>query len=451
MSKVKTKFVCQSCGTSYPVWTGKCNACGEWSSLVEEIVSPRTRTQASDFKNRNIDVQKLSEVKGNNFKRISTEISEFDRVLGGGLVPGSLVLIGGDPGIGKSTLVLQLARQLTHNDRRLTILYSSGEESINQIKLRSERLKISSDNIFLLGETNIETVIVAAEKKKPTVLIIDSIQTMWSEELTGAPGNVGQVTLCTTKLMEYAKKNHVATLIIGHVTKEGNIAGPKVLEHLVDVVLYLEGDKERDFRVLRGVKNRFGSTNETGIFEMRDSGLFEVKNPSELLLSERREGSPGSVIFPTMEGTRPLLIEVQALCSTTNFGYPKRTAIGFDPNRLQLLVAVLQKRAGLGLFNQDIYVNIVGGLKITETALDLAVCLAIASSFKDKALKGDMCAIGEIGLAGEVRNVYHINERVEEARKLGYKKCIVSASSKLKGVVVVKDVKEAIEVALNFK
>lgn len=462
--KIKTKFVCQSCGASYPAWNGKCSACGEWNTMVEEIVKLVHGSQSTVH--RDVEIKKLSEVDGDNFKRLKTNIGEFDRVLGGGIVPGSLVLIGGDPGIGKSTLVLQTAKQLVHrsqftdhgnrkdglstmNSELKTILYSSGEESVNQIKLRAERLNIDSDNILLLGETNIETIISAAEKEKHTLLIVDSIQTMWSEDLAGAPGNVGQVSMCTTKLMDFAKKNHVAVFVVGHVTKEGNIAGPKVLEHLVDVVLYLEGDRDRDFRILRGVKNRFGSTNETGIFEMQGVGLIEVSNPSELLLSEREENSPGSVIFPTMEGTRPLLVEVQALTSTTNFGYPKRTAIGFDQNRLQLLVAVLQKRAGINLFNQDIYVNIVGGLKIAEPALDLAVCLAIASSFKNKSLQKDLCAIGEVGLAGEVRNVHNISERVKEAEKLGYKKCVVPASSKSKGLVSVKDVREAIKTVIS--
>jgi len=445
--------------------------------MVEEIVVKGHRSQ--DLGHRNINIKRLSEIDGDNFKRLKTNIGEFDRVLGGGIVPGSLVLIGGDPGIGKSTLVLQIAKQLAlcsvipatagiqtqpkkdngldsrcgENDnkkegRQQNILYTSGEESVNQIKLRAERLTINSENISLLGETNIETIISAAEREKPTLLIIDSIQTMWSEDLAGAPGNVGQVSMCTTKLMDFAKKNHVVVFVVGHVTKEGNIAGPKVLEHLVDVVLYLEGDRDRDFRILRGVKNRFGSTNETGIFEMQGVGFVEVSNPSELLLSEREENSPGSVIFPTMEGTRPLLVEVQALTSTTNFGYPKRTAIGFDQNRLQLLVAVLQKRAGINLFNQDIYVNIVGGLKIAEPALDLAVCLAIASSFKNKSLQKDLCAIGEVGLAGEVRNVHNISERVKEAEKLGYKRCVVPASSKI-GSVKVKDVAEAIKKVIN--
>lgn len=464
MTKIKTKFVCQNCGANFPAWSGKCGACGEWNTLVEEMISSTRAGSRQSAAGRNIEIQKLSEIRGDDFKRIGTNIGEFDRVLGGGIVPGSLILIGGDPGIGKSTLVLQISRQLAVGSRQgnnilqtadrrpqTTILYCSGEESVNQIKLRSERLDIDSENILLLGETNIETIIAAAEKEKPTLLIIDSIQTMWSEDLTGSPGNVGQVTLCAAKLMDLAKKTHTAVFVVGHVTKEGNIAGPKVLEHLVDVVLYLEGDRERDFRILRGVKNRYGSTNETGIFEMRDSGLNEVKNPSELLLSEREEKAPGSIIFPTMEGTRPLLVEVQALTSTTNFGYPKRTAIGFDPNRLQLLVAVLQKRAGLNLFNQDIYVNIVGGLKISEPALDLAVCLAIASSFKNKPVPNDFCAIGEVGLAGEVRNVHNINERVKEAEKLGYKKCVIPVSSKLKGLIAVKDVREAILLTLNPK
>ncbi len=354
-------------------------------------------------------------------------------------------LICAHPRIGKSALVLQTASKLG----KLPVLYCSGEESVNQIKMRADRLDSGSENISVLGETNIENVIAAAGNEKPKLLIVDSIQTMWSEDLTGAPGNVGQVNLCTTKLMDYAKKTHTAVFIIGHVTKEGNIAGPKVLEHLVDVVLYLEGEKERDFRILRGAKNRFGSTNETGVFEMRGKGLVEVPNPSEILLAERDETSAGSVVFPTMEGTRPLLVEVQALTSITNFGYPKRTAHGFDQNRLQLLVAVLQKRAGLNLGNQDIYVNIVGGIKVNEPALDLAVCLSIASSYKNKSLGKEICAVGEVGLAGEVRMVHNVTERVKEAKKLGYKKCIVPSKSEAKDCMRVKDVKEAIKTVIS--
>lgn len=460
MAKIKTKFVCQSCGASFPAWSGKCSQCGEWNSLVEEIIT-ETKNKRS-VESLGSKAKRLNEVRGDNFKRFKTDISEFDRVLGGGIVPGSLILIGGDPGIGKSTLVLQIARQIGGHSSQVSgerilspkpydlrsVLYASGEESVNQIKLRAERLEINSENILLLGETNIESIIASGEIEKPSVLIIDSIQTMWSDDLTGSAGNVGQINLCTSKLMEFAKKNNIATFIIGHVTKEGNIAGPKILEHLVDVVLYLEGDRERDFRILRGIKNRFGSTNETGIFEMHGDGMREVPNPSELLLSEREENAPGSIIFPTMEGSRPLLIEVQALTSVTNFGYPKRTAIGFDQNRLQLLVAVLQKRAGLNLFNQDIYVNIVGGIKISEPALDLAVCLAIASSFKNKALKKSLAAIGEVGLAGEVRSVHNISERVKEAEKLGYKECVVPSKSSV-GNIKVKDVAEAIRVVLK--
>lgn len=443
MVKAKTKYVCQKCGAAFPTWSGRCSTCNEWNSLVEEMVTSGRGAKSST--GRSVDVQKLSDVSGDDFKRISVGISEFDRVLGGGIVPGSLILIGGDPGIGKSTLVLQIASQLDN----LAILYCSGEESVNQIKMRADRLNSGSLHISVLGETNIENIIAAAENEKPKLLIVDSIQTMWSEDLAGAPGNVGQVNLCTTKLMGFAKKSHTAVFIIGHVTKEGNIAGPKVLEHLVDVVLYLEGEKERDFRILRGIKNRFGSTNETGVFEMRDKGLIEVLNPSEILLAERDDTSAGSIIFPTMEGTRPLLVEVQALTSVTNFGYPKRTAYGFDQNRLQLLVAVLQKRAGLNLGNQDIYVNIVGGLKINEPALDLAVCLAISSSFKNKSLGKEICAIGEVGLAGEVRMVHNVDERVKEAKKLGYKKCIIPSKGEAKDSVKVKDVREAIKLVIS--
>ncbi|KKR17937.1 MAG: repair protein radA protein [candidate division CPR2 bacterium GW2011_GWC1_41_48] len=356
--------------------------------------------------------------------RIKTGAVETDRVLGGGIVPGSLVLLGGDPGIGKSTLVLQIASSLSKSNKK--VLYVSGEESPNQIKIRSDRLGTDVNNIFVLGETEINSIIQSTASFKPDVLIVDSIQTVYAAELSSAPGNVSQISYITNKLLEFAKKNNVATFIIGHVTKEGNIAGPRVLEHLVDVVLYLEGDRYGHFRVLRGVKNRFGSTNEAGIFEMAEKGLNEVQNPSLALLSQK-SNSPGSIVFPAMEGTRPILVEVQALTSTTPFGYPARKTSGFDTNRLQLLATVLQKRAGVDLSNQDIYVNIIGGMTLKEPALDLPVCLSIVSAFKNKEIPSDIVAFGEIGLSGEIRGVNNIEKRVLEAEKLGFKKGIIGA------------------------
>lgn len=414
--------------------------------MVETI--SESKTGGSRASNRDSKIERLSEIKGNDFSRAKTGMEEFDRVVGGGIVPGSLILIGGDPGIGKSTLVLQVADKLLKD--RASVLYSSGEESAYQLKLRADRLGIESKSLLVFPETNIETIIGQVESEKPNFLIIDSIQTMWSEDLTGAPGSIGQVSLSTSKLMDFAKKNHIATFIIGHVTKEGNIAGPKILEHLVDTVLYLEGDKMADFRILRCVKNRFGSTNETGVFEMGDKGLTEVKNPSAILLSEKTNAS-GSAVFATMEGTRPLLVEVQALTNQTNFGYPKRTASGFDLNRLQVLTAVLSKRAGLNLLNQDIYVNIVGGIKIKEPALDLAVCLAIASSYKNKPLPKNICVFGEVGLAGEIRAVHNIKERLKEAKKLGFNNCIIPKTNEKFDIKAktVNNLKEAIEAVLG--
>lgn len=374
------------------------------------------------------DPLSLKEIRSDNFERIKTGLGEVDRVLGGGIVPGSLILLGGDPGIGKSTIVLQVTSSLSSRGKKT--LYVSGEESPNQIKIRSDRLNANEENIYVLGETEVGSIIETAKHFKPDLLIVDSIQTVYASELSSAPGNVSQISYITNRLLEFAKKNHVATVIIGHVTKEGAIAGPRMLEHLVDVVLYLEGDRYGHFRVLRGVKNRFGSTNESGIFEMAEKGLAEVKNPSLALISEKSQSS-GSVIFPAMEGTRPILVEVQALASTTPFGYPARKSSGFDNNRLQLLTTVLQKRAGVNLSNQDIYVNIIGGLTLKEPALDLAVCLAILSAFKNKAVPSDFVSFGEVGLSGEIRSVGNSEKRLAEAEKLGFKNVIMGGAKNL--------------------
>ena len=368
----------------------------------------------------------LSKIGSAEMDRVPVPIEELNRVLGGGIVPGSLVLLGGDPGIGKSTLVLQTADALARGDR--TVLYVSGEESAQQIKLRADRLGVHGDNLSILSETNLQSVLDTAEAAMPSLLIVDSIQTVYLDELTSAAGSVGQVRECTARLMQWAKPRNVPVLIIGHVTKEGAIAGPRVLEHMVDVVLYLEGERHHHYRILRGVKNRFGSTDEVGVFEMADAGLREVRNPSEAFLEERNGNAAGSTVAVTMEGTRPILVEVQALSTTTAFGLPKRSANGLDANRLQLLVAVLQKRVGLPLQGQDIYANVVGGLKIAEPAADLAVTLAVVSSFRDRAVDARLVAIGEVGLSGEVRSVNHLERRLIEARRLGFTRAIVPAN-----------------------
>lgn len=444
MAKTVTIYSCFECGATFPRWQGKCSDCGGWNTLSEEITSSVSSKSLGQKK----DPVSLISVKQDSFGRISTGLQEANRVLGGGIVPGSLVLLGGDPGIGKSTLILQIASNLSGQNKK--VLYVSGEESPNQIKIRSDRLKSSEENIYVLGETEINTIINSASFFKPDFLIIDSIQTIYASELSSAPGNISQINYITNKLLEFAKKNNIATIIIGHVTKDGIIAGPRALEHLVDVVLYLEGDRYGNFRVLRGVKNRFGSTNEAGIFEMADNGLREVENPSLVLISEKAQSS-GSVIFAAIEGTRPLLVEVQALTSTTLFGYPARKASGFDINRLQLLCTVLQKRAGVNLSNQDVYVNIIGGVSLKEPALDLAVMLSVISAYKDKPLPGNLVVFGEIGLSGEIRTVNNFEKRLQEAKKLGFKKAIVPSGSKvgIKDIEVLmpKNISEAIKKA----
>lgn len=439
MAKAQTKFVCNECGAFYPRWMGKCEQCGSWNSLVEEITESLAHKKTSG---KPVVLTDLSDVQGFAGNRIKTGIKEFDQVLGGGIVPGSLILLGGDPGIGKSTLILQAASKIKGT------LYFSGEESEKQILMRAQRIGVEN-GLLLASETNIEDIVATLKHTKPQVAIIDSIQTMYSVDVTGTPGSVSQISVCANRLMTVAKENHIAVILIGHVTKEGVIAGPRVLEHLVDVVLYLEGDRFGSFRILRGIKNRFGSTNETGIFEMEESGLKAVENPSEILISERAVKSPGSVIFPAMEGTRPLLVEIQALSSTTTFGYPKRTSSGFDLNRLQLLSAVLTKRCGLNLSTQDIYLNVVGGISANEPAADLAVTLAIASVFKNKSIQENTVVFGEVGLAGEVRSVNNIEKRLAEAAKLGFKNAItpkfrIKAPNGI-NIMPVSTVKEAID------
>lgn len=372
-------------------------------------------------------VQTLTSVDSSLTQRIPVPISEFDRVVGGGLVPGSLVLIGGDPGIGKSTLVLQIAGALA--GKAGPVMYVSAEESVHQLKLRADRLDINGDDLWVLAETNLGEVLAAAEQQRPGLLIVDSIQTVYIDEITSAAGSVSQVRECTTRLMQWAKPRGIPVMIIGHVTKEGTIAGPRVLEHMVDSVLYLEGDRFHQYRILRAVKNRFGSTDEVGVFEMAQMGLQEVGNPSEAFLEERSTGATGSTVAVTVEGTRPILVEIQALTTATNFGMPRRSANGLDSNRLQLLVAVLQKRVGLGLGNQDIYANVVGGLRLAEPAVDLAVAMAVASSFRDVPVDPRTVAIGEIGLSGELRSISQLERRVTEAARLGFSRVILPTAS----------------------
>ncbi len=446
MAKVKMQFICSNCGAVFERWQGKCPQCGEWNTLTESQI-----TRAKSNTVRNVQkAQSIIEAKEENLSRLASGILEFDRVVGSGIVPGSLVLVGGDPGIGKSTLILQISGRIAEKEK---VLYISGEESVRQIGMRASRLQITSENLYLISETNVENIVAEIKTEKPNLAVIDSIQTIYSEDIPGNAGSVSQVSVCSQKLMEVAKSEHIAIIIIGHVTKEGNLAGPRLLEHLVDVVLYMEGNRYGGFRILRGIKNRFGSTNETGIFEMAKTGMQEVINPSKILLSEREDSASGTVIFPTMEGTRPLLVEIQALTSLSNFGYPKRTASGMDLNRLQLLIAVLIKRAGLNLTNQDVFINIVGGLNIREPALDLVVALAVASAYKNKPVKKDMAVFGEIGLAGEVRNVDNIEARIKEVTKLGFKAVIIPKNTKLTSnkikIIKISNVKEAIKAALE--
>ena len=422
----KTVFFCQNCGHEESKWLGQCPACKEWNTFVEEkvTVSRGSTSAASEAgKERASKVVTLSSVSVEEDERIRTGIAELDRVLGGGIVQGSLVLVGGDPGIGKSTLLLQVCQRLS--DAGKNVLYISGEESLKQIKLRADRMGRFSDSLYLLCETNLDLIRQTIERQKPDVVVIDSIQTMYNEEVGSAPGSVSQVRESTNVLMQLAKGMNIAVFIVGHVTKEGTVAGPRVLEHMVDTVLYFEGDRHASYRILRGVKNRFGSTNEIGVFEMRREGLAEVENPSEFMLSGRPENASGSVVACALEGTRPILMEIQALVCRSNFGMPRRTAAGLDYNRVNLLMAVLEKRSGLPLSNYDAYVNIAGGIRMNEPAADLGIVMAIASSYKNRVIPEDTIVFGEVGLSGEVRAVSMPEQRVAEARKLGFKTCII--------------------------
>ena len=424
----KSIFFCQNCGHEETKWLGQCPACGEWNTFVEERIdtgiTKGTTAAARAVREsvRGAAVVSLTDVKADDEARSRTGIGELDRVLGGGIVPGSLVLVGGDPGIGKSTLLLQVCRQMAEMKK---ILYISGEESQTQIKLRANRMGKFSPNLLLLCETNLEIIRGVIEKEKPELVIIDSIQTMYSEEVASAPGSVSQVRESTNVFMQLAKGMCISIFIVGHVTKEGTVAGPRVLEHMVDTVLYFEGDRHASYRILRAVKNRFGSTNEIGVFEMRQDGLAEVENPSEYMLSGKPENASGSVVACSMEGTRPILIEIQALVCRSNFGMPRRTAAGTDYNRVNLLMAVLEKRQGMALSNCDAYINIAGGIRMNEPAIDLGIVLAIASSFRNRPIDEKTIVFGEVGLSGEVRAVSMPEQRVAEAKKLGFETCIL--------------------------
>ena len=415
MAKVTTKFVCQQCGMESPKWLGKCPECGEWNSFIETVI-PTTKKGFSIGTAFTVSPQKLSQIKSVDLKRIKTDISEFDRVLGGGLVSGSVVLVAGEPGIGKSTLMLALGNKVGG-------LYISGEESLHQIKLRAERLKIKGEKLDFLSEIDVDIILETIKNFKKEdfkVLIVDSIQTLTTQDLTSSAGSIGQVRECASKLLRMAKSSNIAVFLIGHVTKEGMLAGPKILEHMVDTVLSLEGEKFGAFRLLRTTKNRFGATDEVGVFEMTDKGMIGIENPSKLFLAQRQKNVPGSVIVATMEGTRPVLVEVQALVTPTQLAIPRRVVSGIDYNRLQLIVAVLSKRLGLPLGNFDVLVNVAGGLRIEEPAADLGVALAIYSSFKNLAIDPKMVVFGELGLLGEIRNVSQANQRIKEAKRLGF-------------------------------
>lgn len=451
MAKSKTIFVCNECGYESAKWLGKCPACGSWNSFFEQkiVESKNSSLKAKPEGNKTNIPQKLNSYEAKETIRTSTGFEELDRVLGGGLVKGSLILLGGEPGIGKSTLILQLCDKVKGKGK---VLYVSGEESAEQIKLRADRLEIKNEEILFLGETDIDIVNQNIIDINPKLVIIDSIQTMYSEELSAAAGSVSQVREITTQIMKVCKSRNITTIIIGHVTKDGNIAGPRVLEHMVDTVLYLEGERYFSYRILRGVKNRFGSTNEIGMFEMKGEGMCEIKNPSDVLISDTEDNPPGACVVSCMEGTRSILVELQALTTQSVYGIPKRTANGIDYNRLALLIAVLEKRAGMMLGNQDVYLKVVGGLKINEPSIDLGILIATASCYKNYPIDKGTVIMGEVGLTGEVRRINLIEKRLKEAEKLGFKKCIIPESNK-KGlkdnfkldIIGVKDVNETMK------
>lgn len=455
MAKVKTVFVCNNCGFESSKWLGKCPSCNEWNTFYEESMK-NIKAVNANTKLTIAKPVKLNEVEGKESFRFDAGYQEVNRVLGGGLVKGSLVLIGGEPGIGKSTLVLQICDKIANEDGK--VLYVSGEESVEQVKMRADRLQIHNDNLMFLGETDMDNIEKEIEDMNPKLVVIDSIQTMFSPEITSPPGTVSQVREITARIMRCCKQNAVTTILIGHVTKEGNIAGPRVLEHMVDTVLYIEGERFFSYRIVRSVKNRFGSTNEIGMFEMDNEGMVEVKNPSSLLISETDEKHSGSVLVCSVEGTRPLLVEIQALTTPSVYGLPKRTANGFDYNRQALLIAVLEKCARINLGNQDVYLNIASGMKLAEPAVDLGVAIVMVSSFKDIYIPKDVCFIGELGLTGEVRSVNLIDKRLNEIERLGIKKVIIPYNNKkmLKNkydlnIIGVKNINEALSAIMNNK
>ena len=454
MAKVKSKFICSHCGFESAKYWGKCPNCNEWNSMRETVETPAEspKNAAARIAAKNVSITPISDVDESSGERISTGIGEFDRVLGGGLVRGSLVLVGGDPGIGKSTLLLQVCEFFAQDH---TVFYVSGEESKGQIKIRANRLGVSSPNIKLISETNMDTIYEVSIANAPDILIIDSIQTMSCQNISSTPGSASQIKECTAMLMRLAKENNITVFVIGHVTKEGSLAGPKILEHMVDTVLYFEGEKNLSYRLLRSIKNRFGSTNEIGVFDMSAKGLLEVDNPSKMFLEGRPENVPGSCVTCLMEGMRPILAEVQALVSKTAYPNPRRMSSGIDYNRMSLLVAVLEKRANFQLFNQDAYLNVVGGFRIDETCADLAIVLALASSVADFEIPADLMVLGEIGLSGEIRAVSSIEKRINEARKLGFHKIMIPGRNALRStpkdieIIKVKSLAQAIYMVRN--
>lgn len=457
MAKIKTKYVCQSCGYENPKWLGKCPECMKWNTFVEEIEDKSSKGNHRETFVIDKSSQKPVNINSITIKheeRFSSGINELNRVLGGGIVRGSLVLVGGDPGIGKSTLLLQVSESVAQSGKK--VLYISGEESESQIKMRAERLNAKSENLFIMAENNLNIIEHNLEGFDPDLIILDSIQTVFTPDIASAPGTVSQIKEGTSRFMRISKKMGISTFVVGHVTKEGSLAGPKIMEHMVDTVLYFEGERYNTYRLIRAVKNRFGSTNELGVFEMSEKGLQELENPSKALISEKPENASGSVIVSTVEGTRPMLLELQALVSPTSFGIPRRTATGIDFNRVNLLLAVLEKRAGMQIQNQDVYLNIVGGIKINEPSMDLGVILAVASGFRNIPISGEVAVTGEVGLTGEIRGVSYIEKRISECRKLGFKKIIIPKSNyeavkDVKGIEIwpVENVRQAINMVLR--
>ena len=451
MAKSKTIFACTQCGSQHPKWTGNCSSCNAWNSLVEETLAPQSTASSrfTGYADAQSEITILSNIELSETLRYHTGLSELDRVLGGGLIAGSVVLIGGDPGIGKSTILLQA---LCHLSQKQKVLYVTGEESLQQVALRARRLDLSADNLHLLAETQVEQILQSAKESKPNIIVIDSIQTAFTELLQSAPGSVGQVRESTAQLVRYAKQTHTALFLVGHVTKDGTLAGPRVLEHMVDTVLYFEGEQDSRFRVIRAIKNRFGAVNELGVFAMTDKGLKEINNPSAIFLSRHDTPVPGSIIMATWEGTRPLLVEVQALVNQSYGQNPRRIAQGLDQNRLVMLLAVLQRHGGITTHDQDVFANVVGGMRVNETASDLAILLAIMSSLRNKPLSHELMVFGEVGLAGEIRPVQSGQERLREAAKQGFKQIIMPKSNSAKNltfnqvnIMPVTSLREALE------